>query len=82
MILGFIVLIGAILRVWPSLIDRPIWIDEAFTWKVANDSTVLNILKGKAHPDHPGLSYLLVRHLAGTFWNQQHLATETSLFNL
>lgn len=61
---------GAILRSWSSLMDWPLALDEIWTWRSANFSWG-GILLGKAHPDHPPLSFLIVKFAMWIFSGDQ-----------
>ncbi len=55
-----IILLGAILRL-AYIGDRPIWFDEAFTWKLTNDFSWSEMLSRAARDVHPPLYYILSR---------------------
>src|SRR4051812_30853397 len=60
LLLAAITIFGASLRAW-HFADRPLWEDEAYTWK---DCQVPyhRLLVGKHDPMHGPLSFMAVRH--------------------
>jgi hypothetical protein len=57
--LAALTLAGAALRVW-WLVARPLWVDEGFTWETALRPPA-DFLLWSNDPDHPMLSFALVR---------------------
>lgn len=71
LILLAIVLVGGLIRIWPIVTDRPLWLDEAHTWCDARSSGYLQILSWNHHYMHAPLSYLLVRASMDLFGDDQ-----------
>ncbi|QDT07421.1 hypothetical protein K227x_58480 [Rubripirellula lacrimiformis] len=61
---AIVVLVGAILRL-AYIAERPIWFDEAFTWKLTNDFGWSEMLTRAAGDVHPPLYYMLSRAFQG-----------------
>ncbi|RDD31196.1 hypothetical protein CR161_11095 [Prosthecochloris sp. ZM] len=52
---------GVLLRLWPGLVDRPLWYDEVRTWQTAFNPAWHEFFLSTIHKEHPPLSYLFVR---------------------
>jgi uncharacterized membrane protein len=58
--LAGVLLLGLALRL-PGFLNQPLWLDEANTWVTLKPINLSYLLRWQHHPEHPPLSYVLVR---------------------